>query len=182
MSGGALERIVLIVDAANVMGARPDGWWRDRAGAAERIIAEVARLVERGFPASALRRTGIEHATRTQESGQHETGQHQSEQHAEPPSEVIALEAIIVLEGAAKPAMQRAAPEGGPLAGGRLRLVAAAGSGDDEIVEQARSTLDADPARSVLIATSDRRLRARLVSLGARCMGSGAFRALLPGP
>lgn len=28
---------VLIVDAANVMGSRPDGWWRDRAGAARRL-------------------------------------------------------------------------------------------------------------------------------------------------
>ena len=28
---------VLIVDAANVVGARPDGWWKDRAGAARRL-------------------------------------------------------------------------------------------------------------------------------------------------
>lgn len=28
---------VLVVDAANVVGARPDGWWKDRAGAAERL-------------------------------------------------------------------------------------------------------------------------------------------------
>lgn len=28
---------VLVVDAANVVGSRPDGWWRDRAGAAERL-------------------------------------------------------------------------------------------------------------------------------------------------
>lgn len=28
---------VLIVDAANVVGSRPDGWWRDRAGAAHRL-------------------------------------------------------------------------------------------------------------------------------------------------
>lgn len=28
---------VLVVDAANVVGARPDGWWRDRAGAARRL-------------------------------------------------------------------------------------------------------------------------------------------------
>jgi hypothetical protein len=31
-----------IVDGNNVMGARPDGWWRDRAGAARRLAAEVA--------------------------------------------------------------------------------------------------------------------------------------------
>lgn len=28
---------VLVVDGANVVGARPDGWWRDRAGAARRL-------------------------------------------------------------------------------------------------------------------------------------------------
>ncbi len=33
---------VLVVDVANVMGSRPDGWWRDRAGAARRIGAQVA--------------------------------------------------------------------------------------------------------------------------------------------
>lgn len=28
---------VLVIDAANVVGARPDGWWKDRAGAASRL-------------------------------------------------------------------------------------------------------------------------------------------------
>jgi hypothetical protein len=28
---------VLVVDGANVVGSRPDGWWRDRAGAAQRL-------------------------------------------------------------------------------------------------------------------------------------------------
>jgi 8-oxo-dGTP diphosphatase len=35
-------QIGLVVDAANVVGSRPDGWWRDRAGAAERLLCEVA--------------------------------------------------------------------------------------------------------------------------------------------
>jgi uncharacterized protein YaiI (UPF0178 family) len=30
-----------IVDGNNVMGSRPDGWWRDRDGAARRLIAAV---------------------------------------------------------------------------------------------------------------------------------------------
>ena len=30
-------RSVLVVDGANVVGARPDGWWKDRAGAAQRL-------------------------------------------------------------------------------------------------------------------------------------------------
>ena len=35
---------VLLVDAANVVGSRPDGWWRDRAGAASRLLASLAGL------------------------------------------------------------------------------------------------------------------------------------------
>jgi hypothetical protein len=36
--------VVLVVDVANVMGSRPDGWWRDRAGAATRLMSELAPL------------------------------------------------------------------------------------------------------------------------------------------
>jgi hypothetical protein len=35
---------VLVVDAANVVGSRPDGWWRDRAGATARLLARLAAL------------------------------------------------------------------------------------------------------------------------------------------
>ncbi|MER6391827.1 NTP pyrophosphohydrolase [Streptomyces sp. NPDC001523] len=34
---------VLIVDGANVVGSVPDGWWRDRRGAAERLRDRLAR-------------------------------------------------------------------------------------------------------------------------------------------
>jgi predicted RNA-binding protein with PIN domain len=33
---------VLVVDGANVVGSRPDGWWRDRAGAAARLHGRLA--------------------------------------------------------------------------------------------------------------------------------------------
>ena len=36
--------VVLLVDVANVMGSRPDGWWRDRASAAARLLSEIAPL------------------------------------------------------------------------------------------------------------------------------------------
>ena len=36
-----------MVDVANVMGARADGWWRDRAGAALRLGQEVVALAQR---------------------------------------------------------------------------------------------------------------------------------------
>ncbi|HEU0041583.1 MAG TPA: NUDIX hydrolase [Jiangellaceae bacterium] len=34
--------LVLVVDAANVVGSRPDGWWRDRIGATARLRDELA--------------------------------------------------------------------------------------------------------------------------------------------
>jgi hypothetical protein len=33
----------LVVDAMNVIGSRPDGWWRDRDGAIARLVAQVDR-------------------------------------------------------------------------------------------------------------------------------------------
>ncbi|MGI5130527.1 hypothetical protein ACQEVB_27235 [Pseudonocardia sp. CA-107938] len=32
----------VVVDAANVVGSRPDGWWRDREGAARRLAEQLA--------------------------------------------------------------------------------------------------------------------------------------------
>ena len=40
---------VLLVDAANVVGSRPDGWWRDRAGAAGRLLERLAGLPGRSL-------------------------------------------------------------------------------------------------------------------------------------
>jgi hypothetical protein len=34
----------LIVDAMNVIGSRPDGWWRDRDGAVRRLAGRLQRL------------------------------------------------------------------------------------------------------------------------------------------
>ncbi|PPF14691.1 NUDIX hydrolase [Rathayibacter rathayi] len=51
---------MLVVDAANVVGSRPDGWWRDRAGAAERLLAALARLAAVGVPGRLL---GVEAET-----------------------------------------------------------------------------------------------------------------------
>ncbi|WP_235564638.1 hypothetical protein [Modestobacter sp. Leaf380] len=33
---------MLLIDTANVLGSRPDGWWRDRAGATARLLDRVA--------------------------------------------------------------------------------------------------------------------------------------------
>lgn len=35
---------ILVIDAANVVGSRPDGWWRDRPGAARRLLDSLTAL------------------------------------------------------------------------------------------------------------------------------------------
>jgi hypothetical protein len=40
---------VLLVDAANVIGSRPDGWWRDRAGAARSLVERLRAAVRSGL-------------------------------------------------------------------------------------------------------------------------------------
>ncbi len=40
----------LLVDAANTVGARPDGWWRDRAGATSRLLARLTALTGAALP------------------------------------------------------------------------------------------------------------------------------------
>jgi 8-oxo-dGTP pyrophosphatase MutT (NUDIX family) len=45
----ALRPWHIVVDVANVMGAQPDGWWRDRAGAAERLIRRGEALAVAGL-------------------------------------------------------------------------------------------------------------------------------------
>ena len=39
--------VCVIVDVANVVGSRPDGWWKDRAGAATRLLTGLSELSER---------------------------------------------------------------------------------------------------------------------------------------
>lgn len=40
----------VLVDAANTVGSRPDGWWRDRAGATSRLLAGLAGLAGAELP------------------------------------------------------------------------------------------------------------------------------------
>jgi hypothetical protein len=34
-----------VIDGMNLIGSRPDGWWRDRPGARRRLVSELAALV-----------------------------------------------------------------------------------------------------------------------------------------
>ena len=51
------RRPVLVVDMANVVGSRPDGWWNDRAGAAERLGLRLQAFAASGVPAEKLELT-----------------------------------------------------------------------------------------------------------------------------
>ncbi|MBP2708371.1 NUDIX hydrolase [Microbispora sp. RL4-1S] len=47
----ALSPLVVVLDLANIIGARAEhGWWRDRAGAASRLLNELLPLTARGLP------------------------------------------------------------------------------------------------------------------------------------
>ena len=43
---------MLVVDAANVIGSRPTGWWRDRPGAARRFAEQVRKSVREAVGAT----------------------------------------------------------------------------------------------------------------------------------
>jgi 8-oxo-dGTP diphosphatase len=155
------QPVTIVVDVANVMGSRPDGWWRDRAGAAVRLHADIARLAASG-------RDILPH-----EPGEaDEPGQAGTERAGAPGF-------VMVLEGAAKAAAARLAPPESADADvqpGEVRVVQAAGSGDDTIVAVVRSL----PGRRVVV-TADRGLRERCVAAGAEIRGPGWLLGLIAG-
>ncbi|MGC3993737.1 MAG: hypothetical protein QM779_06485 [Propionicimonas sp.] len=116
---------ILVVDGANVVGAVPDGWWADRAGAA-------ARLHE-GLVAAELTFDSI----------------------------------VLVLEGRGRAGVAEGRRE-------RVTTVHAPGSGDDEIVAQARRL--ASGGHDVTVATADRGLIDRLADVEITVLGPRALR------
>jgi len=98
----------IVVDVANVMGSRPDGWWRDRAGAAVRLHAQIAALAASG-------RSVLPDET-------------------DPPEFVLVLEGA----ARPAAARISAAEHRTDAAQDRVRVVLAEGSGDDAIVALAR--------------------------------------------
>jgi 8-oxo-dGTP diphosphatase len=136
----AMGPLTVVVDAANVMGSRPDGWWRDRAGAARRLVADAAAVARRGF----------------------------SDEELPPRLERAPLRhwwprVVVVVEGAARSVAQVGSPD--------VTVVAARGSGDDEIVAQVENTLAGMTDAPVLVVTADRELRERCTSAGAGVVG-----------
>ena len=172
--------LTLIVDGANVIGSRPDGWWRDRAGAAVRLYDELAGLAERGAAgiraAQLATREDGEASAGPEQTGPGQAGTGQATQRDG--AQTVAV--VLVLEGAAKAAAARitarTAGDGRDRAGdlGTVQVVSAPGSGDDEIVRLARSR----PGHRIVV-TSDRELRRRSVAAGAQVAGPSWLRARL---
>lgn len=46
----AVKPVRLVVDTANLLGARPNGWWRDRAGATAALLHELVGVLPRTVP------------------------------------------------------------------------------------------------------------------------------------
>lgn len=100
---------VLVVDAANVVGSVPDGWWKDRAGAAGRLRDRLDALAAAGLPGDVLELSGV--------AGVVGGGV------------VWYPDIVLVVEGAARAI---------PAADSRIRVVTAPGEGDDAIVAEVR--------------------------------------------
>ena len=134
--------VTLIVDGANVMGSRADGWWRDRAGAMARLHAELAALATRGIPG----RVPGESAGPVPGDG--DTGERWFPQ------------VVLVVEGRARAVLDLVSDAPG------VRVVAARGEGDDEIASLAGEV----PGRRIVV-TADRELRRRSEAAGAAVVG-----------
>ena len=152
--------VTIVVDVANVMGSRPDGWWRDRAGAAARLHAAIAQLAASGratLPDDDPRDPGDDPgATRATPSGPGSCSS--SRARPRPP-----------------PFRLHTATPAGPVPPGEVRVVHARGSGDDAIVAVTREL----PGRRVVV-TADRELRDRSVAAGATVLGPGWLLGQLP--
>jgi hypothetical protein len=97
--------VTLIVDGANVMGSRADGWWRDRAGAMARLHGELAALADHGISGP------VPGAGEADEAAAGRWFPH----------------VYLVVEGRTRAVLDLVAPAP------RVRVVAARGEGDDEI-------------------------------------------------
>ena len=162
-----LSPVTMIIDGANVVGSRPDGWWRDRAGAAVRLRDELAPLVGNGITAlpDDVRHAPSRDAGPTATSGDERRARRDRDWTDRGAGGLTQMrwlpDVVMVVEGAAR----AAASESGD---SPVRLVPAVGSGDDTIAALAAET----PGRRVVI-TADRELRSRSVAAGASVAGPG---------
>ena len=164
--------VTLIVDGANVMGSRADGWWRDRAGAMARLHGELAALAARGIrgPVPGDRPAPVPGDRPAPVDGDRPAPADVVDAAAEPGS-ADAPEArddnarwyphvFLVVEGRARKMLDlvSSAPA--------VRVVAARGEGDDEIADLAGRLTG-----QRVVVTADRELRRRSVAAGAGVTG-----------
>ncbi len=136
----------LIVDMANLVGSRPDGWWRDRAGATERMLDALETGLPRTVPLGRGGAAGGGGAGADAGAGADGTGGLDVDE----PRGVFGwtTQVMAVVEGKGRAAAER----------GTIDVVRAPGSGDDTIAEAAWGVWDGP----VAVVTADRGLRARL--------------------
>jgi len=175
-----LAPVTIIVDGANVVGSRPDSWWRDRAGAALRLRDQLAPLVTDGIAelpagqqalaeASAVANDRVTGAGTDGASGASGRPRRGIGRMADGEIQMRWMpDVVLVVEGAAKPAAAQGA------GASPVQVVAAAGSGDDTIAELAGQAR----GRRIVV-TADRDLRRRCVEAGASVAGPSWLLGLL---
>jgi hypothetical protein len=146
----------LVVDSANVVGSRPDGWWRDRPGAARKLAGRiVAVLVAR--PEDLVEALEGRSPTSAETAGSDLSG--------------AAVQVHLVLEGAASDVEDLPTH---PL----LDVVHAPADGDSAIVQLVGSLVGG--ADQVLVVTADRALRDRVQAAGGEVTGPTTLLDVLP--
>ena len=174
----------VVVDVANLLGSRADGWWRDRVGATGRLLTSLSEVARRGVAETLLPAhdaggggprladpTGAAFRARTT-GGHAEADAHAfaDVESAEPPGAPTWRwpQVTAVVEGEA-----RAVAE--VFAG--LAVVRAEADGDSAVVAQVRRLMAAPgPAPRVVVVTADRALTDDVVAAGATVLGPAAFR------
>jgi 8-oxo-dGTP diphosphatase len=186
--GNGEHPVTIVVDVANVMGSRPDGWWRDRAGAAVRLHAELVGLAASGRGVPPGETDPPDFVMVLEGAAKAAAGRLSAASPAGSPPGAATPGAAT--PGAATPgaattgaATTGAATTGAATTGaattraaraGEVRVVLAPGSGDDAIVAVVREL----PGHRVVV-TADRELRERCVAAGATILGPGWLLALL---
>ncbi len=127
--------LALVVDAANVVGAQPNGWWHDRLGASRRLLGRLAALARDGLDAAALP-DGVRDGGLTR----------------------MLPRVVHVVEGTSRALAGE--PAGRDWWHAAVTVAAAEADGDAEIVRRAGELHDSG-AQTVVV-TADRGLRARL--------------------
>ena len=166
--------VTLIVDGANVMGSRADGWWRDRAGAMARLHGELVALAARGLTGPVPGDAAAPGAGPVPDAGPAPPAGAGSAAGPGPAAGAGSAElgeaagarwfpqVVLVVEGRARAVLGLVEPDP------RVRVVAAGGEGDDEIVGLAGRL----PGHRVVV-TADRELRRRCEAAGAAVAGPG---------